>query len=97
MSVQEIREEALKLPPEERERLAQDLWESVDDEPEDEELKAILDRRWEEIVSGEVKTLSLTEVVEDTRKRLEERERDLHHRGASRQPQTRILETEDFR
>ena len=86
MSVQEIREEALKLPPEDREHLAQELWASVDEEPEDEELKAVLDRRWDEMVSGKVETLSLAEVMQETRKRIE----------GVRKP-ARILETENFR
>ena len=71
MSVHEIRDEALKLSAEDREWLAHEIWDSMDDEPDDKELKTTLDRRWEEIVSGKVKTLSLAEVMENVSQQLE--------------------------
>jgi putative addiction module component (TIGR02574 family) len=63
MSLTEIKEQALKLPAEDREVLAQELWDSLDDEPLDPEFKAMLDRRWEEIQSGKVKTIPHEEVM----------------------------------
>jgi putative addiction module component (TIGR02574 family) len=66
MSVQDIRDEALKLPPQEREWLAQELWNSVETDC-DPGLLAELDRRWEEIVTGKVKTISLEETLRRAR------------------------------
>jgi putative addiction module component (TIGR02574 family) len=60
MSVQELREEALKLSTEDREWLAQELWASVDDN--DPELAAELNRRWDEIVTGKVQTIPWEQV-----------------------------------
>ena len=72
MSLQEIKEQALKLSPEDREILAQELWDSLDDQPLDPELKAELDRRWEEIVSGKVKTIPHEEVMAHISEALEQ-------------------------
>jgi putative addiction module component (TIGR02574 family) len=72
MSVQEIKEQALKLSAEERELLAQELWDSLDDEPLDPALKAELDRRWEEIQSGKVKTVPHEEVMAEMERRIQE-------------------------
>lgn len=74
MSLEEIKEEALKLPLEEREILAEKLYASIhsDDLERNSELKALFDRRWEEIVSGKVKTLSREEVQASVRETLKQ-------------------------
>ena len=72
MSVEQIREEALKLPAEDREWLAQELWNSIPEES-DPELKATLDRRWEEIVTGKVETIPLEDTLQGIEKRLAEK------------------------
>jgi putative addiction module component (TIGR02574 family) len=71
MSLEEIKEQALKLSPDEREVLAQEIWDSLDEEPLDPALKAELDRRWEEIQSGKVKTIPHDEVMEHARAAIE--------------------------
>ena len=64
MSVQEIKESAMKLPPEEREWLAEELLASLDSEEQfSPEFKAMLDRRYEELVSGKVQGISHEEVM----------------------------------
>ena len=65
-------EQALKLSVEDREWIAQELWESLEDEPIDPELKAVLDRRWEEIESGKVKTIPHEQVMAEMSKILNE-------------------------
>jgi putative addiction module component (TIGR02574 family) len=45
----------------------QELSETLDDEPVDPEFKAMLERRWEEIVSGKVKTVPHEQVMADAR------------------------------
>jgi putative addiction module component (TIGR02574 family) len=72
MSLEEIKEQALKLSPDEREVLAQVLWDSVDDEPIDPEFKAMLERRWDEIVTGKVKTVSHDEVMAEMTRAINE-------------------------
>lgn len=76
MSVQEIKEQALKLPPEDREMLAQELWQSLDDEPLDPEFEAELNRRWEEIESGKVKTIPHEQVMAEMSQKLKEMRED---------------------
>ena len=71
MSVQEIKEQALKLSAEDRELLAQELWDSLDEETIDPAFKAELDRRWDEIQSGKVKTIPHEEVMERARAAIE--------------------------
>ncbi len=68
MSVQEIKEEALKLSTEDREWLVQELWASVDDD--DPELVAELNRRWDEIVTGKVETIPWEQVKAELDERL---------------------------
>jgi putative addiction module component (TIGR02574 family) len=70
MSLDEIKEQALKLSPVDRETLAQELWSSLDEEPIDPELKTELDRRWDEIVTGKVKTIPHEEVMAKAREAL---------------------------
>jgi putative addiction module component (TIGR02574 family) len=62
----------LDLPEEDRLELAERLQASVTDEPADDEpisdeMKATLDRRWEEIVSGKVKCIPHEEVINELR------------------------------
>jgi putative addiction module component (TIGR02574 family) len=73
MSVQEIKEEALKLPMADREWLAEELWNSVVGEEDDPALIAELNRRWQEIVTGKVKTIPMEETLERVEKRLAEK------------------------
>jgi len=70
MSVEQIREEALKLPPEQRGILADELYASLPEE-DDPEMAAMLNRRWDEIVTGKVKTIPMEQVLENARKRVE--------------------------
>jgi putative addiction module component (TIGR02574 family) len=72
MSVDEIKDEAFKLSAEDRERLAYQLLDSVG-EPEDPELIAELERRWQEIVTGKAKTVSAEEVFRNLETRLAEK------------------------
>lgn len=72
MSVEEITEEALKLPPEEREQLGYQLLGSIGLQ-EDPELAVELERRWNEIVTGKVKTVPAEEVFAKMEKRLAEK------------------------
>ena len=61
----------LKLPEDDRIELAERLQQSVNDMTEDEpisdELRATLDRRWEEIESGKVKCRDAFEVLTELR------------------------------
>ncbi len=72
MSLEELEAEALKLPPDQRERLAEKLLSSVDPglqyEPE---WAAEADRRVQEIREGSVQPLPADEVLGAARKRLE--------------------------
>jgi putative addiction module component (TIGR02574 family) len=67
MSLEEIKAQALKLPPDDRETLAQELWQSLEKAPLDPEFMAMLDRRWEEIATGKVQTVSHEEVMANAR------------------------------
>lgn len=65
--------QAMALPPQQRFELAHLLWESIqDDVDEDEELYAEIARREAEIESGAVQTYSHDEVMREVRKVLEE-------------------------
>lgn len=72
MSLQEIKERALKLPPHERETLAQELWASVafkehgQGEPE---LESVLRRRIDEIDSGRVRTRPAHEAMQELKEK----------------------------
>lgn len=71
MSIQELEVEAMKLPPEERERLAEKLLSSVDaDLAFESEWAAEADRRVEEVRSGLVKPVSGDEVFRRALERL---------------------------
>ena len=62
----------MKLPPEEREWLAEELLASLDSEEQfSAEFKAMLDRRYEELVSGKVQGIPAEEAHAELRKRLE--------------------------
>jgi putative addiction module component (TIGR02574 family) len=69
MSVQELKEQALKLSVGDREWLAQELWNTVDFE-EDPEVIAELNRRWEEIVTGKVETIPWEQVKAELHEKL---------------------------
>lgn len=65
--------QAMSLPPEQRIELAEKLWASVEEKPEeDEELFAEIDRRDSEMQSGASRTYSHEEVMRDVKKALGE-------------------------
>lgn len=70
MSVEEIRQEALKLPEAEREQLADDLYASLDFRDDDPEFSAMLKRRMEEIDSGKLETIPMEVAVAEIKERL---------------------------
>jgi putative addiction module component (TIGR02574 family) len=70
MSFDDIKRQALKLSPEERETLAQELSDSLGEEPIGTDFKAELDRRWQEIESGKVKTIPHDKVMAHARESL---------------------------
>jgi putative addiction module component (TIGR02574 family) len=63
MSVQELRDEALKLSPEDREWLGHELLESVEEREISSEEGAQWKRRLEELETGKVKGVSLEETI----------------------------------
>ena len=70
MSIDQLTAEAMALPLEEREVLAQKLWESIDEQEEldlDPEYKRVVLRRLEELESGKVVGLSWEEVQASAR------------------------------
>lgn len=73
---EKVREEALKLDPEDRRDLAYELLGSLDDacpEELDEAWRATILRRVEELRSGKVQAIPLDEAVADLRERLRSR------------------------
>ena len=70
LTYSEIREAALQLKEEERGMLVQELQDSFE-EPSP-ELLAELERRWEEIETGKVRTIPAEEAMESLRRSLEE-------------------------
>jgi putative addiction module component (TIGR02574 family) len=81
MSFQELREQALKLPPADREALADDLMASLTDEPLDPELEAELNRRYEELVSGKVRGIPAEQVFAELKEAANEGERRISSRS----------------
>ncbi len=72
MSLEELEAEALKLPPEQRERLAEKLLSSVDPGLQHEaEWAAEADRRVQQLREGSVQSVDAEEVLRAARKRLE--------------------------
>ena len=73
MSIDQLTAEALSLPPEERETLAQKLWESIDDQEEldlePEYMREVL-RRVEELRSGKVVGIPWEEVLASARREI---------------------------
>ena len=72
-SADDILSDALKLPSEQRARLARDLILSLDDEVEPDaeaEWDAVLERRAQDVLSGRVKGVSLDDVREAVADRL---------------------------
>ncbi|MDT0631668.1 addiction module protein [Rubrivirga sp. S365] len=68
MSLQEIESQALLLPPGERALLAQHLISSLDEEDEIERVWADeAARRWDALVSGEVKGIPVADALADAR------------------------------
>ena len=68
-NAEQVLSQALALDEEDRVRIAERLWESVesaDDQLTDEQ-KSTLDRRWEEIASGNVKCRPVKEVIAEMR------------------------------
>lgn len=71
MSIEELEAEALKLPPEQRERLAEKLLSSIGPGLEYEaEWAAEADRRVKEILDGGVEPIPAKEVFREARKRI---------------------------
>ena len=77
MSTQEIIDQAIALPPDERERVAELLYESLhaedyaDSESVDKEWEKIIERRLEDVESGKVKTIPGDVVLANLRKLLD--------------------------
>jgi putative addiction module component (TIGR02574 family) len=68
-----IRDRALSLPLHEQAALARQLWESVRDEIEDEELVAEFERRCAEVDSGLVRALPAAQAMREVRETLEKK------------------------
>ncbi|MBX3401075.1 MAG: addiction module protein [Gemmataceae bacterium] len=71
---QELIDQGLQLAPEERERFANLLLDSLEgEEAEDPELQAEIQRRWDRYERGEERAYSLEEVMTALRKQAEDR------------------------
>ncbi len=71
---QELIEQGMRLAPEERERFANLLLESLEDEEaEDPELQAEIQRRWDRYESGEEPAIPLEDFLTELRQRIEAR------------------------
>jgi putative addiction module component (TIGR02574 family) len=70
-TAENILNQALTLDDSERAQLAERLWESVEPAPTDltDEQKAMLDRRWEEITSGEVECRPVKDLIAEMRQK----------------------------
>ncbi|MGH8245283.1 MAG: addiction module protein [Gammaproteobacteria bacterium] len=73
MTVDQIAEEAMALPPAARALLADRLWQSVEGHSQsdlDPEVVAMIDRRYRELKSGQVKGVPAEQFVAELRKEL---------------------------
>jgi putative addiction module component (TIGR02574 family) len=82
MSVQEIKEQALKLPMQDREWLAQELWASVEDREISPEEGAEWKRRLDDLESGRVRGIPVEETLARVEQRLREK-REVHQPSRS--------------
>ena len=73
-SYEEIRDEAMALPDEERANLAEELYDSTMSE-EERALEEEWERRAEELISGKVKGIPADDVIEEARAALEDARR----------------------